>query len=439
MSGGWTACQWVKFASVLVINAVVPLLATAEESAGREFNAHFRPFFQQHCVACHGEEHKKGNLRLDKFPFNLDETSIREKWKLIVERLQSGEMPPRDQPRPPTKDVQSLLEWLAPRITAAEKAARAAQGRVVLRRLNRSEYERTICDLLGIQIPLKEQLPQDGSADGFDNAAAAQHTSSFLMEKYLEAADTALNAAIASRPNPPPVISKRYSLKEGHPIRGSTEDVYRFLDDGTVICFCSSEWHNVSISPFYPPDTGRYRFRISASAVQNGNKPLTFRVTTTGTRLTGKSGLIGYFDAPADKPTMIEFERSMEPRTTISLLPYGLAGANTVKQTGGENWEGPGLAIQFVDVRKRRSIWGDVRGIDLFPSVIGHATTVDDHAFAISRDAIMLAPTANAVKVFERETGWIDVAVTDRARLIGAMFRQLLANGGRAANVRVNR
>jgi hypothetical protein len=36
-------------------------------------------------------------------------------------------------------------------------------------------------DLLGINVNLKEQLPEDGSADGFDNAGAANHTSSFLI------------------------------------------------------------------------------------------------------------------------------------------------------------------------------------------------------------------------------------------------------------------
>ncbi|MFM9966501.1 MAG: DUF1592 domain-containing protein [Planctomycetaceae bacterium] len=228
--------------------------------------------------------------------------------------------------------------------------ARAAQGRVVLRRLNRAEYENTVNDLLGIKVNLKEQLPQDGSANGFDNAGAAHHTSSFLMEKYLEAADTALNAAIANRPKPPTLISKRYSLKDGHPVRGTTEDVYRFLEEGEVVCFCSSEWHNASISTFYPPDAGNYRFRISASTIQGEGKPVTFRVTTSDTRLTGTHGLISYFDAPPDKPTVFEFVRFMEPRTTIRMLPYGLAGANTVKQTGGEYWNGPGLAVQYVEV-----------------------------------------------------------------------------------------
>ena len=50
-------------------------------------------------------------------------------------------------------------------------------------------------DLLQVQADLKDQLPQDGSANGFDNAGAALHTSSFLMEKYLEAAKESLDYA----------------------------------------------------------------------------------------------------------------------------------------------------------------------------------------------------------------------------------------------------
>jgi hypothetical protein len=73
--------------------------------------------------------------------------------------------------------------------------------------------------LLGINVKLKDQLPEDGSADGFDNAGAANHTSSFLMDKYLEAADKALDMAIANRPNPPPSTTKRWSIKDGHPVK----------------------------------------------------------------------------------------------------------------------------------------------------------------------------------------------------------------------------
>ena len=66
--------------------------------------------------------------------------------------------------------------------------------------------------------------------------------------------------------------------------------------------------------------------------------------------MSGKSGFVGYFDAPADKPTVFEFVEHIELRKTISILPYGLAGANVVHKEGADNWKGPGLAVQWVEV-----------------------------------------------------------------------------------------
>ncbi len=353
---------------LMVVAAPPP--TTGQTDDAKKFDDQFRPLLARHCVECHRGDKPKGKLRLDNLTLDLADAATRKHWTAVVERLRAGEMPPKEKPRPPEKEVQALTDWLAPRVAVADDAARTAQGRVVLRRLNRSEYENTVNDLLGINVSLKEQLPADGSANGFDNAGAAHHTSSFLMEKYLEAADTALSMAIANRPKPPPRVDKRYSMKDTHGVKSSTEDVYRFLEDGEVVCFCSSEWHNVGVTHFYPPDAGNYRFRISASTIQGEGKPVTFRVTTSDTRLTGTHGLVSYFDAPPDKPTVFEFVRYMEPRTTIRMLPYGLAGANTVKQVGAEDWNGPGLAVQYVEVEgplnetwppeSHRRIFGDM-------------------------------------------------------------------------------
>ncbi|MBS0206143.1 MAG: DUF1592 domain-containing protein [Planctomycetes bacterium] len=341
---------WISVGWALLYGSAIAAPPVANDADSRQFADQVEPLLRTYCVNCHHGDKPKGNLALDTLALNLADGTTRAQWSTVVKRLKAGDMPPPEKPHPSEQDIRTLVDWLAPRVANAEAAARAAQGRVILRRLNRVEYENTICDLLGIKIHLKDQLPEDGSADGFDNAGAAHHTSSFLMEKYLEAADTALNMAIANRPKPPLTISKRYSLKDGHPVKGTTEDVYRFLGDGEVVCFCSSEWHNVGVSPFYPQEAGQFRFRISASSIQNSGQPVTFRVTASGTRLTGTSGLVSYFDAPPDKPHVFEFVRHMEPRTTISMLPYGLAGANTVKQVGGENWDGPGLAVQYVEV-----------------------------------------------------------------------------------------
>jgi hypothetical protein len=259
-------------------------------------------------------------------------------------------MPPEGRPRPGEEEVRALLDRLSPRVREAEEAARSRQGRVVLRRLNRVEYENTVRDLLGINIKIKEQLPEDGSADGFDNAGAANHTSSFLVEKYLEAAEKALGVAIADRPKPSPSTKRRWSVKDGHPVKGSDEDVYRFLKDGEVVCFCSSEWRGAGATQFWPDAGGNYRWRFSASAIQSKGKPVTFRVTATGTQLTGKSGLVGYYDALPDTPREFVVERYMEPHSTIMILPYGLVNSGTVHKVGADKWDGPGLAIQYIEV-----------------------------------------------------------------------------------------
>jgi len=330
-----------------------------------------RPILAKYCFECHGPKNQEGELRLDLGGPPFDAVGAGH-WRRILERVELGQMPPEEKPRPTADEFRRLSTWVESETRAFETVRRAREGRVVLRRLNRSEYQNTICDLLDIEVDLREQLPQDGSADGFDNAGVALHTSSFLMDRYLEAADTALNLAIANKPEAPPPAKIRYSLKESHPVRTTTEKVYRFIDD-TVVCFCSSAWHNVGVSKFYPQEGGFYRFRISASAFQSEGKPVTFRVTAGNTRLNGTDGLVGYFDAPPDSPRVFEFVRYMEPRTTIAMLPYGLPGANQVKEVGGDAYTGPGLAVQYVEVEgpinetwpptSHRRLFGDLKQV----------------------------------------------------------------------------
>jgi len=223
-------------------------------------------------------------------------------------------------------------------------------GRVVLRRLNRFEYQNTVRDLLGVKVDFQELLPLDSSAEGFDNVGESLHVSSFLMERYLEAADIALDLAIANRPQPP-LIKQRYSLKQSHQVKSTTERVFRKSDDDDrVVMFSSSLWQAVSLTPFYPPDPGNYRFRISALGIQSSGKPVTYRVDAGLMLMTGKQHLVGYFDAPADKSSVVEFVDYLDSRNTIRILPYGLASAQEVHKIGADQYEGPGLAIDWIEV-----------------------------------------------------------------------------------------
>ena len=67
-----------------------------------------------------------------------------------MERVQSGEMPPKDEPRPRPEQLADIVKLLSARLDAVA-AKQRSEGRVVLRRLNRVEYENTVRDLFDVQ------------------------------------------------------------------------------------------------------------------------------------------------------------------------------------------------------------------------------------------------------------------------------------------------
>src|SRR5262249_38946662 len=158
-----------------------------------------------------------------------------ERWHSVADQLRSGSMPPKKKPRLPEADVKTISDWIDRSSTAAAGRRRASQGRVVLRRLNRTEYTKTVCHLLAVEVALREQLALDGTMDGFDNVGTGLHLSSFALERYLDAAGAALNVAIANKPAPA-TAKHRYSLKNQHSVRTYGNEFFRVIDD-TVVLF----------------------------------------------------------------------------------------------------------------------------------------------------------------------------------------------------------
>jgi hypothetical protein len=321
------------------------------------------PFLARHCVDCHGEAKPKGTVRLDTLGADAPGRADEERWRAVLEQLASGAMPPKKKTRPPSDDLRAVTGWIERTLSTAETARRAAQGRVVLRRLNRVEYSNTLRDLLGVDMDFREMLALDGTSDGFDNVGSALHLSSFALERYLQAAEAALNLAIADRPAPP-TIKKRFTLKDSHNVKLAGEPAFRVIDD-TVVCFTSVNWHRVSLN-HSAQQRGLYRYRICASGFQTEGKPATFEVTSR------VNGLIGYFDVPADTPTVVEFTDSAEVngQPPIALLPYGMGHPNAVKAAGVDAYTGPGLAVHWVEMEGplydawppagHRAIFGDL-------------------------------------------------------------------------------
>lgn len=111
-------------------------------------------------------------------------------------------MPPPEAERPPSADTAAVLTWAKTGLAVAAKVRRAEGGRVAIRRLNRLEYENTLHDLLGLPLPLRDLLPEDGTSDGFDTASAALAISPVHMQRFMDAARTALEAVAVRGPRP---------------------------------------------------------------------------------------------------------------------------------------------------------------------------------------------------------------------------------------------
>lgn len=329
-----------------------------------------RAFFAQHCKGCHSGAKPRGKFGLDGLSRDFADKATRQRWQSILELVKAGTMPPSGKPRPAAQDIRTLTDWISARAAAAETAHREQQGRVVLRRLNRAEYVNTVRDLLGVSVELSDLLPVDTSTSGFDNSAEGLHVSSYLMENYLEASDRVLDAAIVNGPRPW-IIDKRFDIKDEKSVK-PTGSVYRHVDDGVAIF---SSWVSANIQVtlwnFRTRFRGKYRFRISAHGFQT-DKPVNFHVTAGTLTAVTEERVIDYFSVPADKPTVIEFVEQLEPQNCIRIVADGLGALPPeVEKVGAENYKGPGLVVQWVEIEgplldawppaSHRQIFGDLK------------------------------------------------------------------------------
>lgn len=177
------------------------------------FTQTITPFLNSHCLKCHGSESQEGDFRVDQqLPNEFLRHAVSEKWNEVLNMLNAGEMPPADEPQPNVERATRVVEWIERELLRAEKSRR--DRTIVLRRLNRQEYNNTIRELTGIDFQLADELPEDPSAAGFDNNGAALSVSPFHLERYLQVAEQILDRVLVDESQPPPTIKWRFELEQ---------------------------------------------------------------------------------------------------------------------------------------------------------------------------------------------------------------------------------
>ncbi len=177
---------------VLTLFAVCPTEAAEPAAPDQDF-------VRDYCITCHNEASKKGRLDLTKLAFDSKDAANQAVWIKVHDRVKAGEMPPKNRTRPDAARQKAFVEGLAQSIVAGERAALAGEGRALLRRLNREEYENALRDLLDVPwAPIANRLPEDGEAYRFNKSGEALDVSHVQMARFLDSANYALRLAMAT-------------------------------------------------------------------------------------------------------------------------------------------------------------------------------------------------------------------------------------------------
>ena len=195
---------------VLALNASTPSKSSgakqippAKAAAAPGFDSTVQPVLRTTCVPCHNDRLASGGLNLGPFLAAGSLNEQRDGWHRILQKLKSGEMPPKGMPRPADK-IDALITFVHGEFERLDRNLKPDPGRVTARRLNRNEYRNTIRDLLGVDFRADKDFPTDDSGEGFDNIADVLSISPMLMEKYVAAAERIAARAIGADPLPKP-------------------------------------------------------------------------------------------------------------------------------------------------------------------------------------------------------------------------------------------
>ena len=154
-----------------------------------------KPLLESYCYECHGNGSAEGNRAFDALETKGELVNDTKLWSLVLKNLRTGVMPPEGHDRPSGEQIQQLSQWVKRDVFQIDPA-HPDPGRIVLRRLNRVEYQNTIRDLLGYDYDVVLHFPPDDTGYGFDTIGEVLTVSPMLTEKYLEAAENIVDAAV---------------------------------------------------------------------------------------------------------------------------------------------------------------------------------------------------------------------------------------------------
>ena len=303
------------------LDAIKPAPAGYEETV--------KPFFAGHCANCHGEKKQKGDLRVDTLATDFSGGAVAGHWMDIMDRINTGEMPPKKEPRPDAREVARIAEWIAAQLTEAEIGRQASAGeKVSFRRLTREEYRNTLRDLLSVTYDASDPsgLPEDPDWQGFQRIGSVLTLSPAHVEKYLAAAESALNETLALAAQPKSEVRRWTPATMGFVGGGVAQELRTkgLLEKVRMDIVPNNGALNAA--DLNITVTGEYIVRVKLSGLRPaGGRPPRLRIYAADiNRLLFEQDI----EAPEDQPVTLEFRAHLPVGTHLIRLVNAVPGPN---------------------------------------------------------------------------------------------------------------
>jgi hypothetical protein len=183
----------------IVLTIIISFLFSTTVSAG-ELPKEANSFIKTHCIDCHSAGSARAGFRIDLLTEDFTAGNNTNLWKEVMNKINSGTMPPKTKMRPDAKEAFAVASWVAKKLDETTKTAQGAGGRVPIRRMNRVEYANTVRDLFSLDENyarrIEKELPADGKVGGFDRGSAGLFMDEGQLSQYMSVADMVLDEAV---------------------------------------------------------------------------------------------------------------------------------------------------------------------------------------------------------------------------------------------------
>ncbi|TWU51922.1 hypothetical protein Poly59_35180 [Rubripirellula reticaptiva] len=159
--------------------------------------------FEDSCFGCHGDGADEGGFSFDALADGSYGDDTMKRWEAVWKNIRAETMPPADEFQPEPDERREWVDWIQKEVFRLD-TNNIDPGKVVLRRLNRSEYRETIQQLTGVNFDGNEAFPADDTGYGFDTIGEVLHISPVVLEKYLLAAESIIHDTIPLEGATPP-------------------------------------------------------------------------------------------------------------------------------------------------------------------------------------------------------------------------------------------